>query len=390
MALPSTEVRYISTGTRGAPGINGLPGSFLAFLRAFLKDGWGPLSPVSVTVLDGLATATFPVSDPFLPHAVVSVTNMDDHNMNGVFRVESMSGNVSKWRVEASDGVKSGAATVKYAPVDGWTEVFTGTNVAAFRSLDIRASGFYLRVDDSTGQSCRVRGFESMTSVSAGTGPFPTDAMVSGGDYINHALAANSTATRAFFIADPAFLVLGVSIASPGFALWGFGDPVSMNPIGDPYACFLSASPNSSATSQQQGQIALTSYPNSAGFAVARAPGAGVGAVRGSPQSVGAGSGPSMGLIATVGNERPILLPRWVSSNTPTANPGDTTGEFRGLIPGLYSAAQRDASALSTAPAGAFMRSGEKVFHIVPTATSINTTVVAPGVQYIDAIGPWR
>lgn len=71
-------------------------------------------------------------------------------------------------------GAKSGA---------GWSKPFSGTNLAVYKQ-GAGSNGMYCRIDDSNGPTARVRGFEDMTDVSTGTAPFPTDAQVSGGDYI--------------------------------------------------------------------------------------------------------------------------------------------------------------------------------------------------------------
>lgn len=71
-------------------------------------------------------------------------------------------------------GAKAGA---------GWSKPFSDVNLAAYKQ-GAGSNGMYCRIDDSSGATARVRGFENMTAVSTGTAPFPTDAQVSGGDYI--------------------------------------------------------------------------------------------------------------------------------------------------------------------------------------------------------------
>lgn len=67
----------------------------------------------------------------------------------------------------------------------GWTKAFTGTNIASYRAPT--GNRHYLNVDDTTTLNSRLRGFEVATAAgvapAAGTGPFPTDAMNSGGFY---------------------------------------------------------------------------------------------------------------------------------------------------------------------------------------------------------------
>jgi hypothetical protein len=65
----------------------------------------------------------------------------------------------------------------------GWAKTYSGTNKAVYRSANIASNRFYLRVDE-TGVSAggqkeaQVRGYETMSDVDTGTGPFPlpTDA----------------------------------------------------------------------------------------------------------------------------------------------------------------------------------------------------------------------
>lgn len=66
----------------------------------------------------------------------------------------------------------------------GWTKPFTGTNKASFKNAG--SSQQYLRVqDDAPGaagaQEARVTGYEAMTTVDAGTNPFPSAAQGVGG-----------------------------------------------------------------------------------------------------------------------------------------------------------------------------------------------------------------
>lgn len=71
----------------------------------------------------------------------------------------------------------------------GWTKAFSGVNLAAYQLGG--GSNRYLRVDDTVGQTARVRGFTTMSDVNTGTNPFPTDAQVAGGGW--HAKTNNFT-----------------------------------------------------------------------------------------------------------------------------------------------------------------------------------------------------
>lgn len=53
----------------------------------------------------------------------------------------------------------------------GWEKVYTGTDLAAYRSLT--GNRFYLAADDTQSLYCRLRGYQAMSDVSTGTGSFP-------------------------------------------------------------------------------------------------------------------------------------------------------------------------------------------------------------------------
>ena len=85
----------------------------------------------------------------------------------------------------------------------GWSKAYTGSNVAAYRAPS--GNRHYLGVDDSTTLNTRMRGFETMTAagvaVASGTGPFPTDAQQSGGDYF-YKSSDTTTARSWLFLSD--------------------------------------------------------------------------------------------------------------------------------------------------------------------------------------------
>lgn len=79
----------------------------------------------------------------------------------------------------------------------GWTEEYTGVNKAAYRPGS--GNRLYFRVQDDAGgtggaKEALVRGFETMSDVDTGTGPFPTAAQ--------SALTSNSVVARKSTTAD--------------------------------------------------------------------------------------------------------------------------------------------------------------------------------------------
>ncbi len=89
-------------------------------------------------------------------------------------------------------GAKAGA---------GWTEEFTTTNISAYK---MGAAPFnYLRVNDSAavGVATRIIGYKTMSDVNTGTIPFPTEAQIAGGGWIQKSVDG-TTARPWIIIAD--------------------------------------------------------------------------------------------------------------------------------------------------------------------------------------------
>ena len=143
----------------------------------------------------------------------------------------------------------------------GWTQPFTGTNLAAFRPA--AGNRHYLWVDDTNAPAARVRGFEAMTDISTGTGPFPQDAQLSGGGYILKSNAASAAARGWVLAADEKrFWLISAqaadSIAGSAAAGLGmfFGDIISAK-TGDAYGTLLIAGNTSAATGVQLGVLVV-------------------------------------------------------------------------------------------------------------------------------------
>lgn len=141
----------------------------------------------------------------------------------------------------------------------GWTKPFTGTNLAAFRPA--AGNRHYLWVNDTGTTSARVRGFEVMTDVNTGTGPFPTDVQVSGGCYTVKSNAASSDARGWVVVADEKrfWLVSAQSVSTiaastaAGLGMF-FGDIVSSK-AGDAFHTLLIAGSSSQVFNIQVGAL---------------------------------------------------------------------------------------------------------------------------------------
>ena len=244
-------VKWMKSTFRGAPQIDGSSGGggYLAALYAFLVTGFGAAQALSVTVNNGVGTAVFPSSTVFEYYSVVLIEGVTSPaSLNGEARVLSQVGSTITFETDAPDGTATGVINFKYAPV-GWERVFSEANKAVFRSLDPQSPKFCIRIDDTGAASARVRGFESMSSIDAGTGPFPTDAQINGGGYILKSTETDATTKIPYFLAADSRMYLyalapgrSVSTTALSMPLRGFGDLIARNPAGDPFAVGISCS----------------------------------------------------------------------------------------------------------------------------------------------------
>lgn len=145
----------------------------------------------------------------------------------------------------------------------GFTKSFSATNKASYRQPTAGANGFYLDVDDSIGNYARLRGYETMSAVATGAGPFPTDTQISGGLYLakTDQAAGNSTARPWVLVGNAKFFALFVNVdasaASGNGNLAIFGDYTNYK-SGDAYSTILIAGTGSSSTGTPAAQVVAT------------------------------------------------------------------------------------------------------------------------------------
>lgn len=392
---------YIRDNMRGAPVINGnTPGCLIAALDALLVTGWGAASPTSVVVASGVATATFASTTPWTVGTVIEVSGGTPSSINGKARVATSDGNTLTWATSAPDGAYTGTISIKYAAA-GWEKVFSdGTTKAVYRSTDVTSSRFCLRVDDSGTRSARVCGYESMSDVNTGVGPFPTNAQISGGGYWHKSYQANATAAPYLFAASSKTLLVALSPAVSDTAaarqanVRGFGDPVPLNPSGDAYACFLSARGADLAGGMDTGALdGSTANSSAAGFTVAaRARSAALGAEwqRPVPESGRLdqmsgdcdyfGAAPSA-IDGQIKHCRMLLKDQTLTNEPP-----------RALVPGVRYIPQKGARSVLSTPFGLLDGAGDlagRQLAAIYTDVSGYAVGSSLGASLIDLTGPW-
>ncbi len=398
MAL-TYPVKWITNTMRGAPPISGTAGTFIAALDAFLNTGWGAANAISVSVSGGVGTAVFAEGVFFDDHAVVLMANVTTPSaLNGEARVLSHTNNSIAFETDAPDGVATtgGTITVRYAPVGNWSKPFTGTNKACFKSTDVQSNGHYLRVNDSGTTTARLVGYESMTDVDTGSGPFPTEAMVSGGGYMHKSSAASTSPVRYAIAADSRAVLWAVESSTPGLAtprssdVRGFGDPVALATSGDAWSSFLSCIAVSHTFSISGGSLAGVASSTSTGvLSVARPLSGFGGAILCDPKSfagtVSSLSGADAALGAAPSNvDGKIYLSKlYMRAATGTEGP-------RAIVPGVAYVPQSGVSSLvqpHAMMAGAGEWGGRKLLAI---GLGANASSPPDGIVFLDVTGPWR
>jgi hypothetical protein len=280
--------------------------------------------------------------------------------------------------------------TFKFAAL-GWAKPFSGTNQAVYRSTDPQSLGMYLYVDDRTTTAASMRGYESMSAIDTGTGPFPTVAQRSDGCWWAKSGSANATATRWLVVGDSRFFVDNTAPATSSTATStaggtrAFGDLLALRRTGDAYACLLcggtsqgnvTGGPNNgSLDTASTGWYFLPRAMTGLGSSVAPD-------LRSYAGSVNAGSGADSGLgIFPSDVDGELKLSQLYLSNAP-----GTVNTPRAVVPGYRYVPQsqvaqyfeRDSTLIEAV-------SGRRLLAL-PHGSS-GTPV---GYGFIDITGPWR
>lgn len=266
--MTDTSVRYFDSTMSGAPSLSGTAGALISVLDACLVNGFGTVTLASLVVSSNIATGTVSAGHGFsmigsAVGSVITIAGATPSGLNGTWRIASVPDSTHFTFVTSgiSDQTATGTITAVRAPL-GFSKVYSGTNKAVYRADDIMSSRLYLRVaDDGTGSAtyARIRGYESMSDVDTGTGPFPTDAQFSGGLYWGKSPTANSTARAWRLFGDSQGFYLCVNQDGAGAwisAAWG---DIPSEKAGDAYRTLLIG--GTSTIVSNQGHLHLINNP---------------------------------------------------------------------------------------------------------------------------------
>lgn len=386
-------VKYIHNTMRGAPVLNGQNGTLIGLLDALLINGWGAATAASVTVADGVATASFGTSTPWEVGAVIEVSGATPAGLNGQSRVLSAEDASMTFATSAPDGVATGTISIKYAAA-GWSKPFTGTNLAAYRSQDLLSPKHYLRVRDNYGKYATVTGYEAMTAISTGTGRFSRSASLDhNGSTWHKSSQANATAVPYLVAADSRAIIVAIAEGVPdsesysASGIFGFGDCLPLAVSGDAWCTFL-ASVAYDTTVTSEGTLGVTFAAGASyGGIVMPRNADGTGGV----QAVGALA--SSGAYATISGADSAFGPA----------PSSVTGEVmcsrvrlcladktsRALAPGVLYIPQTIAAGLLL-PGDVQPGAGEFAGRRLRAVSVGNYNYSPGGFSMIDLTGPWR
>lgn len=181
-----TSVKWFHSDMPDAPALFATPGSLVAVLDACLVNGFGVKTIDTLTVNNGIATATIGAGHAFERHAVIAVSGVTGAlaALNDQWRIESAPNATTLTFAAPSlpNGTATGAITA-LRPGAGWQKPFSATNRGVYKPTVTDAAEHYLYVNDEGDLYAHLRGYEHMTGPSGaeGTWPFPADGMAHAG-----------------------------------------------------------------------------------------------------------------------------------------------------------------------------------------------------------------
>jgi len=387
-------VKYCHSAMRGAPEITAQPGTLLAVLRAFLMTGFGSATAQSVTVDNGVATAIMGSGNSFEEYSVVQITGADDAALNGEARIATATASTITWATNAADGDKTGTIHIRYAPVGGWEEPFTGTpEKAVFRSTEPESARHCLRIDDSAIKWAAVRGYESMSDLDNGSGSFPA-AQHNVAAWLKSS-ASDNKPVRWDLVADSRMILLAIAPSSHSGSssiaaiVRGFGEAVTLSPSGDPWLSLLCCSYTDSGSYHYGGlcQSYNSSDSSTGGTQCCRA-------YTGLGGAIVVRHRPLVGGNSISGDDDflgpfPSIIDGQLKYSRKIITTAHNDNTARALLPGLLHIPQKNV--MTSISARSRMQGEGEMAGRQLLALPVSDSSSSPrGIQLIDITGPWR
>lgn len=240
--MSDTSAKFFHSDMAGLAAMPVAAGSLLTVLRAVLVNGFNAGTVDSISVSAGVATMMISAGMTYEADSVVLLGGCANAALNGEKRLITTGTYAATFD---ATGVPNGTYTgspisIKVAPA-GWAELFSGTNIAVFQSLNPKSTKCCLRVDDTSPTVALVVGYETMADANTGAGQTPLESQFAGGGKWHKVAEANTQARKWVVFADSrtVYLAIQTSATYVSFITWGFGDLRSAVP-GDSFAWFIS------------------------------------------------------------------------------------------------------------------------------------------------------
>lgn len=240
---------YYDSNDTGLGGVTNTAGSQVAFLDKVLINGYNAKTLTSLTSVGSLVTATL-VSHGYRDLQFVTITGATPAAYNGTFQIIAGSTTINTFQYTALSSPGSpatGTLGCIVAPLSGWTNPFTGTNLRAYQAGT--GNKMFLYVDDTGTTSARWTGFEKMTDITFtyALNPFPLTAQLSGGIFVGKASTGATRRTILWGNGTTIYYFNDYAGDSSTGNLAMFGDGVSFK-TGDAYLSVLIGSSTLAAT----------------------------------------------------------------------------------------------------------------------------------------------
>ena len=380
MPKADTSVKWFHSEQADAPVLNGQAGSLIAVLDACLLNGFSVRTPDSVVVSGGVATVGISTGNPYEKSAVIEIGGASDPALNGQWRIGGAQATSFTFNCPGvADGTVTGAS-VKRAPA-GWAKPFAAANMGVYQSADPASTQLYLRVDDSDTRTARLRGYEDMTDVTTGTGPFPTIAQLANGVTWAKSNEVNSNPKKWALFAD-GFLVYfyQATYGASNPAVGAFGDFETFTQ-GDRYNCIIAGSASYPNTAYPGSNTGFTSHTGTQGVYMARR----ADQITPSVQWYRLGGQWSVTSSRPFGNGLSLPSEGGIFLRHPFFVSDSASNTFRGVLPGMLEPMHRAFTNIDTEPFD-----GEGLFSGRTIVGYSIGELGSYGSVAFDITGPWR
>lgn len=149
--VASTDIKWFTSTNLNAPQLSNAWGVMIDVLDACLITGINIGTVSTLTASGATVTATFGTAHGVSQYQVIQISGANQGEYNGEHRATTVTSTTITFELASAPVVTTATGTIaaKLAPA-GWEKSFSGTNKAAYRSLNtLLPSRPYLRVDNS-------------------------------------------------------------------------------------------------------------------------------------------------------------------------------------------------------------------------------------------------